>query len=252
MSGFNSSLKGKNALITGSSMGIGRATALRLAEGGANVAVNYLKHKEKAEEIVAQIKKMGRKSFQLQADVRVFEQVERLVNSAAEKFGHLDILVNNAGIVEDHTLLKMSLSEWDNVLRTNLSGVFYCSKLAAADMARRGNGRIINISSIIGQMGGFGQTNYAASKAGVLGFTKSLARELADKGVTVNAVCPGFIDTDMVRRMPEAVKQDLLQRIPLKRFGKPEEVAELIVFLASDRASYITGQAFNVNGGLYM
>jgi 3-oxoacyl-[acyl-carrier protein] reductase len=245
-------LKGKIALITGSSRGIGRATALRLAEEGANVVIDYLRHKENAEETVSQIRKMNRESVAVQADVGIFKEAKKLVNTAVKKFGQIDILVNNAGIVEDRTLLKMNLEQWRSVLQTNLFGVFYCSKLAAKEMVKRNSGRIINIASIVGQTGNFGQTNYSASKAGVIGFTKSLAHELATKGITVNAVSPGFTDTDMVRKLPEAVRTALLQRIPLKRFGRPEEIAEMIVFLASDRSSYITGQVFNVNGGLLM
>lgn len=246
------SLQGRVALITGASRGIGRATALSLAEEGANIVVNYLTNKENAEETVAQIKKMNREAFSVQADVRNFEQVRSLVKLATEKFGKIDILVNNAGVADDRTLLKMEQSQWENVIQTNLFGVFYCSKLVAEGMVKQGYGRIVNIASVVGQIGNFGQTNYSASKAGVMGFTKSLALELASKGVTVNAVSPGFIGTTMIDKMPEPVRTAILQRIPLKRFGKPEDVSDMIVFLASDRSSYITGQVFNVNGGLLM
>ena len=252
MNCYRYDLEGKTAIITGSSRGIGRATALRMAEERVNVVVNYLEHNRSAEEVVKRIRKMGCKSFKIKADVRNFEEVQKLVNITMEKFGRIDVLVNNAGIVEDRTLIKMSLEEWKNVIRTNLTGVFYCSKLVAQEMVKQGSGRIINISSVVGQIGNFGQTNYSASKAGVLGFTKSLARELADKGITVNAVCPGFIDTDMVRKLPDKVKEEILRKIPLKRFGKPQEVAEIIVFLSSNRSSYITGQTFNINGGSFM
>ncbi len=252
MNGSRYSLRGKAAVVTGSSRGIGRATALALATEGCNVVVNYLKDKDQAEETLSQIIKVGVESFAIQADVRVFPDAEKLVGSAVDRFGRIDILVNNAGIVQDKTLLKMTLKEWENVLLTDLTGVFHCSKVAAQRMAEQQSGRIINISSIVGQMGNFGQTNYAASKAGVLGFTKALARELADKGVTVNAVCPGFVATNLVKRLPDNIQAELLRNIPLRRFGKPEEIADMIVFLASDRSSYITGQAFNVNGGMLM
>jgi 3-oxoacyl-[acyl-carrier protein] reductase len=252
MSGSRYSLHGKVAVVTGSSRGIGRAAALALAAEGSNVVVNYLKDKEDAEETLVQLNRIGVESFVMQADVRVFAEAEKLVRSAVDKLGRIDILVNNAGIVQDRTLIKMSLDEWENVLRTDLTGVFHCSKAAAKRMSEQKSGRIINISSVVGQMGNFGQTNYAASKAGVLGFTKALARELADKGITVNAVCPGFVATNMVKRLSNNVQTELLRNIPLKRFGKPEEIADMIVFLASERSSYITGQAFNVNGGMLM
>lgn len=252
MNGYASKQEGKVALITGSSRGIGKATALHLAEDRVNIVVNYLNNSKGAEETVQEIRKMGYKAFTFQADIRNFEETQKLVNFTVEKFGKIDILVNNAGIVQDRTLQKMSLEEWDNVIRTNLTGVFYCSKLVTQEMVKQKSGRIINICSVIGQIGNFGQTNYAATKAGILGFTKSLALEMAGLGITVNAVCPGFIETDMVRKLPDKIKEEVLQRIPLKRFGQPREVAELIAFLASERSSYITGQTFSINGGMFM
>jgi 3-oxoacyl-[acyl-carrier protein] reductase len=252
MSGCASKPKDKVALVTGSSRGIGKATALRLAEDGVNVIINYLNSDKEAERTAQEIKRMGCRAFTFQADIRNFRETQNLVNFSIEKFAKIDILVNNAGIVQDRTLQKMSLEEWENVIRTNLTGVFYCSKLVVPEMAKQKSGRIINICSVVGQIGNFGQANYAAAKAGILGFTKSLALEVASKGITVNAVCPGFIDTDMVRKLDSQIKEELLQKIPLKRFGYPREVAELIAFLASERSSYITGQTFNINGGLFM
>jgi 3-oxoacyl-[acyl-carrier protein] reductase len=252
MNGCTYKSEEKVALITGSSRGIGKATALRFAEDGVSVVINYLSYAKGAEETAQEIRKMGCNAFAFQADIRSFEETQKLVNFTLEKFAKIDILVNNAGIVRDRTLQKMSLTEWESVIRTNLTGVFYCSKLVVPEMVKQESGRIINVCSVIGQMGNFGQANYAAAKAGILGFTKSLALEVANKGITVNAVCPGFINTKMVRNLDIQIKKELLQRIPLRRFGYPREVAELIAFLASERSSYITGQTFNINGGLFM
>jgi 3-oxoacyl-[acyl-carrier protein] reductase len=252
MNGYTSEPDEKIALITGSSRGIGRATTIRLAEDGVSVIINYLKCEKEAKETAQEIRKMGCRAFPFQADVRNFEETQNLVSFALKKFGKIDILVNNAGIVQDRTLQKMAIEEWESVIRTNLTGVFYCSKLVVQDMIRRKVGRIINICSVVGQVGNFGQTNYAAAKAGILGFTKSLALEVASVGITVNAVCPGFIETDMIHKLPGEIKEKILKKIPLKRFGQPREVAELIAFLASEHSSYITGQTFNINGGLFM
>lgn len=244
-------LEGKVALVTGASRGIGRAIALTLAKEGADVGVNFLEKRVLASKVVNEIKKMGRRAITIQADVRNFEEVTNMFEVVFKEFNKVDILVNNAGIVRDRTLLNMTKEEWDNVINTDLTGVFNCTKLAIPDMVQRGNGRIINISSVVGQMGNFGQANYAAAKAGVIGFTKSVAKELARKGITVNAIAPGFIETDMLKDIPKKVKASVLEKIPLGRFGKPEEVAELVVFLASDKTGFITGQVFNINGGLY-
>lgn len=246
------SLKGKVAIVTGSSRGIGRASALALAREGANVVINYLEHEKEADKIVDIIRKMGRQSLKVQADVRKFQEVLKMVDIAIKTFGRIDILVNNAGIVRDRTLLKMEPNEWETVLATNLTGVFHCTKAVLEIMLRQKSGRIINISSVVGQMGNFGQTNYVASKAGVIGFTKSLARELVRKGITVNAIAPGFTETGLVKSLPETIKAKLLERIPMGRFAKPEEIAAVIVFIASDASSYVTGQVINVNGGMYM
>jgi len=245
-------LKGRVAVVTGGSRGIGRAIALALAEEGADVAVNYQRNEAMAREVAQAIERTGRVSDIYQADVSDPEQVQRMRDAVLARFQRADILVNNAGINRDKSFAKMDDDTWRSVISVNLNGVFYCTKVFLDAMAARNYGRIINISSIVGQMGNFGQANYAAAKAGLLGFTKTLARELAGKGITVNAIAPGFIETEMVAGVPDDVKQKLLAQIPLRRFGKPEEVAKAVVFLASEDASYITGHVLNVNGGMYV
>jgi len=245
-------LTGKVALVTGASRGIGRAIALHLAEAGADVAVNYAGNGQAAEEVVRQIEALGRKAFKCQADVGIAEQAEELVNQVVETFGKIDILVNNAGITRDNLLMRMKEDEFDQVIRTNLKGVFNCIKAATRPMMKQRSGRIINISSVVGTIGNVGQANYVAAKAGVIGLTKAAARELASRGITVNCVAPGFIETDMTGVLPEDLRKQLLAQIPLSRFGQPEEIAKAVRFLASDDASYMTGQTIHIDGGMYM
>ena len=245
-------LTGRTALVTGGSRGIGRAIALALAEEGADVAVNYVSSEGAAREVVAQIEKTGRRGMLAQADVSDFPDTFRMAQNVTREFGHLDILVNNAGVNSDKTFVKMDHSSWRKVLSINLDGVFNCTKVFVDQMLKQNYGRVVNITSVIGQIGNFGQANYAASKAGVAAFTKSLAKELAGKGVTVNAVAPGFIETEMVDSIPEKVKNRLLDQIPLKRFGSAEEVARAVVYIVSSDGDYITGAEVSINGGLLM
>jgi 3-oxoacyl-[acyl-carrier protein] reductase len=245
-------LTGRTALVTGGSRGIGRAIALALAEEGADVAVNYVSSETAAREVVAQIEKTGRRGILAQADVSDFPDTFRMAQNVIKEFGHLDLLVNNAGVNSDKTFVKMDHASWRKVLSINLDGVFNCTKVFVDQMLKQNYGRVVNITSVIGQIGNFGQANYAASKAGVAAFTKSLAKELAGKGVTVNAVAPGFIETEMVDNIPEKVKARLLDQIPLKRFGSVEEVARAVVYIVSSDGDYITGAEVSINGGLLM
>jgi 3-oxoacyl-[acyl-carrier protein] reductase len=245
-------LTGRSALVTGGSRGIGRAIALALAEEGADVAVNYVSSEGAAREVIAQIEKTGRRGILAQADVSDFPDTFRMAQNVVKEFGHLDILVNNAGVNSDKTFVKMDHASWRKVLSINLDGVFNCTKVFVDQMLKQNYGRVVNITSVIGQIGNFGQANYAASKAGVAAFTKSLAKELAGKGITVNAVAPGFIETEMVDSIPEKVRNRLLDQIPLKRFGSVEEVARAVVYLVSSDGDYITGAEVSINGGLLM
>src|SRR6266849_2726667 len=245
-------LKGRTALVTGGSRGIGRAIALALAEEGADVAINYVSSEPAAKEVAEHIRKIGRHSILAQADVGDYPDTFRMAQDVLKEFGHLDILVNNAGISSDKTFVKMDHASWRKVLAINLDGVFNCTKVFIDQMLKQSYGRVVNITSVIGQIGNFCQANYAASKAGVAAFTKSLAKELAGKGITVNAVAPGFIETDMVQGIPEKVREKLLSQIPLKRFGTVEEVGRAVVYIVSSDGDYITGAELSINGGLLM
>lgn len=245
-------LSGKVALVTGASRGIGRATALELAKHGANVVVNYAGSKNKAEEVVAEIKALGREAYAVQADVADSEAVQAMVKEAIDRFGSLDILVNNAGITRDNLMMRMKEEDFDAVINTNLKGVFNCSKAVMRQMMKQRSGRIINLASVVAVLGNAGQANYVAAKAGVIGLTKSMARELASRNVTVNAVAPGFIDTDMTEVLTEDVKTEMLKQVPLGTLGQPEQIAKVVRFLASDDADYMTGQTLHVDGGMVM
>jgi len=245
------SLRGQVAIVTGASRGIGRAIALELATYGAYIIVNYASSSRAAEALVEEITSAGGQALALQADVSQAEQVDALFNSVMEKCDRIDILVNNAGITRDTLLLRMKLEDWQAVIDLNLTGVFLCTRAASKIMLKKRSGRIINITSVAGQMGNPGQANYSAAKAGVIGFTKTVAKELASRGITVNAVAPGFIATDMTSKLSNT--EEILKFIPLYRYGQPEEVAGMVRFLAADpAAAYITGQVFNVDGGMVM
>jgi 3-oxoacyl-(acyl-carrier-protein) reductase len=245
-------LQGRTALVTGASRGIGRAIALALAQEGADVAVNYVSSEAPAKQVADEIMKMGRRALLAQADVADYPDTFRMAQQVLKEFGHLDILINNAGINSDKTFVKMDHASWRRVLAINLDGVFNSTKVFIDQMIKQDWGRVVNITSVIGQIGNFGQANYAASKAGVAAFTKSLAKELANKGITVNAVSPGFTETDMVTGIPDKVKSRLLEQIPMRRFGKSEEVARACVYLCSADGDYITGAELSINGGLFM
>lgn len=245
-------LDGKVALVTGASRGIGRAVALKLAAEGAKVAVNYSGSQAKAEEVKAEIEKMGGEAILVQANVADKDAVEAMVGKVVEAFGTIDILVNNAGITRDGLLARMKDEDFEAVVDINLKGVFYCTKAVAKLMMKKRSGRIVNMASVVGLTGNAGQTNYAASKAGVIGFSKSAAKELASRGITVNMVAPGFIATDMTDAMNEKAKEAVLGTIPMKREGQPEDVANAVLFLVSENAAYITGQIVNVDGGMVM
>jgi len=240
----------KVALITGSTRGIGRAIALKLASSGITVVVNGTSNEERIINTVDEIKSFGGKAIGIKGDVSDIEDVKMIFDKIGEEFGRLDILVNNAGITRDSLLMRMSEEDWDEVIRINLKSVFLCSKEAFKWMRKTKWGRIVNITSIVGIIGNAGQANYAASKAGIIGVTKSLAKEFATSGILVNAVAPGFIVTDMTERLSDKVKNSFLSLIPMRRFGSPEEIANVVSFLVSDDASYITGQVISVNGGM--
>jgi 3-oxoacyl-[acyl-carrier protein] reductase len=244
-------LKGKVALITGGAQGIGKVTALLLAERGADIAISDI-NRQGAEETAKEIERLGRRGLGLEGDVSNPADAERIVDTTVEKLGGIDILVNNAGITRDGLLLRMAEDDWDAVLNVNLKGTFNCSKAAIKHMIKRKSGRIVNIASVVGEMGNAGQANYAASKAGIIGLTKSIAREYAQRGINVNAIAPGYIQTPMTEGLSEKVKEELKAQIPMAKLGTPLDVGNAIYFLVSDASSYITGQVLNVNGGLYM
>jgi 3-oxoacyl-[acyl-carrier protein] reductase len=245
-------LKGRVALITGGSRGIGNAIALTFATEGADIVVNYLNSRDLAEATVKRIRSMRCNAIAIQADVSQYSQAKHLIKNALDEFHKIDILVNCAGINQDNTLGKMSVEMWNEVLAVNLTGTFNCTKAVIGPMQQQGHGRIINISSVVGQTGVIGASNYAAAKAGIFGFTKAVAKEVARKGITVNALALGYFDTGMLHRLPPNIQENILRQIPMGRFGRVEEAAQAALSLASDASSYITGQVIHVNGGYYM
>jgi 3-oxoacyl-[acyl-carrier protein] reductase len=242
--------KPRIALVTGASRGLGKAIALKLAESGAHIAVNYISRETEAKEVADAIAAKGSEALLVKADIRDSEQVKNMVKQVTDKWDRIDILVNNAGITKDGLILRMPDETWDSVISTNLRGAFLCSKFALRSMASQGWGRIINIASLAGVLGNPGQTNYAASKGGLIAFTKSLAKELGSRNITVNAIAPGFISTDMTDKLTDEQKKAIFAMVPLQRFGTAQDVADLAAFLASDRAGYITGQVINIDGGI--
>lgn len=245
-------LDGKVAFVTGASRGIGRSVAINLAAAGAKVVVNYAGNIEAARDVVQTIEAAGGEALLLQGDVADSQIVDGMVKQIMDSFGQIDILVNNAGITRDGLLMRMKEEDWDAVINTNLKGIFNCTKAVSRIMMKQKSGRIVNMTSVVGITGNAGQANYAAAKAGVIGFTKSMAKELAARGITVNAVAPGFIATDMTAVLPEQIKTDLTTRIPLGRLGSPEDISAAVLFLVSEAANYITGQTMNVDGGMVM
>ena len=245
-------LEGKVALVTGASRGIGRAVAIRLAKSGAKIAVNYAGNQAAAEEVKQIIEQNGGEAILVQADISNAESVDAMVAAVMEAFGRIDILVNNAGITRDTLLMRMKEADWNAVIQTNLTGVFYVTKAVSKIMMKQRYGKIVNMSSVVGLMGNAGQANYAAAKAGVIGFTKSMAKELAARNLTVNAIAPGFIATDMTAVLSDKVKEDLATKIPMGRLGEADDIASAVLFLVSDSANYITGQTLNVDGGMVM
>jgi 3-oxoacyl-[acyl-carrier protein] reductase len=244
-------LLGKVGLVTGGAQGIGKAIALLLAKNGADVAISDI-NLEKAQEAANEIQGLGRRSLAVKANVADFKEVEQMVDTIVVQMGRIDILVNNAGITRDRLILRMTEEDWDAVLDVNLKGTFNCTKAAIRYMSKQKSGKIVSIASVTGEMGNAGQANYGASKAGVIGFTKTIAREFATRGINVNAIAPGYVQTAMTDAVPDKAKEMLKQMIPMERLGQPEDVAQAVLFLVSERSSYITGQVLNVNGGIYM
>jgi len=245
-------LEGKSAIVTGGSLGIGTAIAIKLAEFGANVAINYRKHKDEAEEVIKKVKAMGRKGLVVQADISNFSDAGKMVDDVLKEFGVLDILVNNAGINWDGVIWKMSEEQWDSVIDINLKGYFNYIRAVAPIFREQKSGKIVNVTSINGLRGKFGQSNYSASKAGIIGLTKTVAKELGKYGINVNAVAPGLIETDMMKQATEEVRKMAIEEIVLKRIGQPEEVADVIAFMCSEMARHITGEVIKVDGGQYI
>jgi len=245
-------MEGMVALITGASRGIGRAIAIAFAQSGADVVVNFAGNEACADEVVSQVESFGRKALKIRANVGISSEVDRMIAQVLEHFGRLDILVNNAGITRDNLIMRMKDEEFDEVIQTNLKGTFNCIRAVTRPMMKQRSGKIINVSSVVGTIGNAGQINYVAAKSGVIGLTKTAARELASRGITVNAIAPGFIITDMTDKLTEDMKGQLMKQIPLTRLGQPEDIAKVALFLASDAASYMTGQTLHVDGGMYM
>ena len=245
-------LKGKNALVTGGSRGIGKAIVLELAREGANVALTYISNEDRAKEVIGEVESYDVKGLAIKADVSKEEEVNNMIEIVNSELGGIDILVNNAGITKDNLLIRMKTEDWDDVINTNLKGVYLCTKAVVRGMMKKRYGKIVNIASVVGISGNAGQGNYSASKAGIIGFTKSIAKELGSRGININGVAPGFVETDMTNVLNEKIKEEMLNQIPLKRFARPEDIADVVVFLCSDKANYITGQIINVDGGMLM
>lgn len=245
-------MSGKTALVTGAGRGIGRATAIKLGAAGAKVAINYNASQAQAQDVVAAITEAGGEAQAVKADVSKADEVDAMVNRLVKEWGKVDILVNNAGITRDNLMMRMSQDEWDAVIDTNLRSAYFCTKAVLRSMLRNRWGRIISLSSVVGLTGNAGQANYAAAKAGLIGFTKSVAREVGGRNITANAIAPGFIETDITAGLPEELKAAMLKTIPADRYGQPDDIANAVVFLASDLAAYINGQVLNVDGGMVM
>ena len=245
-----SDISGRFALVTGASKGIGKASAFRLGEHGVNVAVNYNRSQSEAEDTVERLTQLGVQAFTIKGDVGNLDEVSSMVDEVTERFGQIDILVNNAGIISDSLLIRMSDKAWEDVINTNLNGTFFCARAVLRGMIRRRWGRIINIGSVVGIRGNIGQVNYSASKAGIIGFTKALAKEVASRGITVNTVTPGYINTDTVDVLPQATKDRIMTWIPQGHFGEVDDVAHMVAFIASEKARYMTGQIVSIDGGM--